>query len=140
VEELPLTGDGANGGPGPAMFADANTGKRLNGKTPPTKNHAFVYHSCSGHGEDGEIEACDLRIEAGVRKIERHEQRRTFLLGFANAPTKFINHVVAAQAGDAAVHRADGSTKRKAERRSDMYKQPWVDEAAARYLSGGSRK
>ena len=83
-----------------------------------------------------EIENCVSRIEAGVKKITEHEQRRVFLLGFANNPGRFIDHVVKTQAQDMPVVRQDGSTTRKSERKTDLYKQGWVDEAVTRYVSG----
>tara|TARA_B110000977_G_scaffold199131_1_gene285650 strand:- start:26073 stop:27611 length:1539 start_codon:yes stop_codon:yes gene_type:complete len=115
-------------------YIDVNTGRRLNGQTPPTKNHPFVFSTVQS--DELEIENCVSRIEAGVKKITEHEQRRVFLLGFANNPGRFIDHVVKTQAQDMPVVRQDGSTTRKSERKTDLYKQGWVDEAVTRYVSG----
>lgn len=86
-------------------------------------------------GRDREIDACDARIKAALRKIEEHERRRKFFLEFSRSPTAFINRVVAAQARDVAVVRHDGATRREAERNKELYDQPWVDEALMRYIS-----
>jgi hypothetical protein len=101
---------------------------------PPTKNHPFVDRAVEA--DVAEASRCDARARAGVAKIAAHARRREFLLGFANAPGAFIDRVVAAQARDVPVARGDGSTHRRAERGVEMYKQPWLDEAATRYVAG----
>ena len=116
-----------------AGAVDVNTGRRLNGRQPPTKNHPFVDRTIET--DAAEAARCDARARAGVAKIAAHARRRAFLLGFANAPGAFVDHVVAAQARDMPVARGDGSTQRKAERRTEMYKKPWLDEAATRYVA-----
>ena len=47
----------------------------------------------------------------------------------------FINTVVAQQARDIAIVRNDGRKRRLAERRSDHYNKPWVDEAVMQYVT-----
>jgi SWI/SNF-related matrix-associated actin-dependent regulator of chromatin subfamily D len=116
-----------------AGSVDVNTGRRLNGRQPYTKNHPFVDRTIEA--DAAEAARCDARARAGVAKIAAHAKRRAFLLGFANAPGAFVDHVVAAQARDMPVARGDGSTQRRAERRTEMYKKPWLDEAATRYVA-----
>ena len=129
--DVPLGGSDFVAGAG---AVDANTGKRLNGRVPPTKNHPFVDRAVEA--DVAEASRCDARARAGVAKIAAHARRREFLLGFANNPGAFIDRVVAAQARDVPVARGDGSTSRRAERGAEMYKQPWLDEAATRYVAG----
>ena len=95
------------------------------------EHHAFVERL----GRDRDVEACDARIAAGVAKIAERAARRAFLLGFSQSPLDFVNTVVAAQARDMVVARGDGSTSRKSERRPELYKAPWVDEAVMRYIA-----
>ena len=129
--DVPLGGSDFVAGAG---AVDANTGKRLNGRVPPTKNHPFVDRAVEA--DVAEASRCDARARAGVAKIAAHARRREFLLGFANNPGAFIDRVVAAQARDVPVARGDGSTNRRAERGAETYKQPWLDEAATRYVAG----
>jgi hypothetical protein len=44
-------------------------------------------------------------------------------------------YVVASQARDMAVVRGDGERRREAKRRTELYTQPWVDEAVMRYIT-----
>ena len=54
------------------------------------------------------------------------------MIAFSN----FSNlRVAAAPRYDAAVVRSDGEKRREAERRTEMYMQPWVDEAVMRYIT-----
>ena len=133
--DVPLGGCEHVAGMGPV---DANTGRRLNGRVPPTRNHPFVDRAIEA--DVAEAARCDARARAGVTKIAAHARRRSFLLGFANAPGAFVDHVVAAQARDAPVARGDGSTRRLATRGTEMYKQPWLDEAATRYVADAKSK
>ena len=93
--------------------------------------HAFI----DKLSRDRDVEACEARIQANIRKIAEHARRRTFFLGFSHSPVDFINTMVAAQARDMAVVRSDGEKRRAAERRTDLYTQPWVDEAVMRYIT-----
>ena len=120
-----------------AGAVDANTGRRLNGRVPPTKNHPFVDRTIEA--DVAEASRCDARARAGVEKIAARARRRSFLLGFANDPGAFVDHVIAAQARDMPVARGDGSTRRAADRRTEMYKQPWLDEAATRYVADAGK-
>ena len=44
--------------------------------------HNFV----EGIGRDAEIAALDAKIQAGIKKIEKHLQRRSYFLGFSHSP------------------------------------------------------
>ena len=97
--------------------------------------HNFV----EGIGRDAEIAALDAKIQAGIKKIERHLQRRSYFLGFSHSPVDFINTVVAQQARDIAIVRNDGRKRRLAERRTEFYNKPWVDEAVMQYVTRQSK-
>ena len=88
---------------------------------------------------DAEIAALDAKIQAGIKKIERHLQRRSYFLGFSHSPVDFINTVVAQQARDIAIVRNDGRKRRLAERRTEFYNKPWVDEAVMQYVTRQSK-
>lgn len=89
---------------------------------------------------DADVDACNARIATNAKKIAEHVRRRTFFLGFSHSPVDFINTIVAAQARDMAVVRGDGEKRREAERRSELYQQPWVDEAVMRYITRRSNE
>ena len=97
--------------------------------------HIFV----EGIGRDAEIAALDAKIQAGIKKIEKHLQRRSYFLGFSHSPVDFINTVVAQQARDIAIVRNDGRKRRLAERRTEFYNKPWVDEAVMQYVTRQSK-
>lgn len=100
--------------------------------TPATAGHHQFIERLN---RDRDVEACDARIAAAAKKIGEHVRRRTFFLGFSHSPVDFINTIVATQARDMAVVRGDGEKRREAERRTELYMQPWVDEAVMRYIS-----
>ena len=93
------------------------------------------HHFVEALGRDAEIASLDEKIQAGIKKIEKHLRRRSYFLGFSHSPVDFINTVVAQQARDIAIVRNDGRKRRLAERRSDHYNKPWVDEAVMQYVT-----
>lgn len=81
-------------------------------------------------------------IKQSIKKIEEHKRRRAFFLAFSTSPADFINSVIASQARDLEVAAGVGAgagalapvRAREAERRTEFYHQPWVEDAVMRYL------
>lgn len=81
-----------------------------------------------------DVAAADESIRQAVRRIEEHKRRRAFFLAFSASPGEFINRVIASQARDLEVAAGGVVRTREAERRTEFYKQPWVEDAIIRYL------
>jgi SWI/SNF-related matrix-associated actin-dependent regulator of chromatin subfamily D len=84
--------------------------------------------------EDPQIASMEARIAQQVAKINEHRRRRAFYLGFAQSPLDFINSVISSQARDLRVGSGYGAREFEAERRSEVFRQSWVQDAAMRYL------
>nr|CAD1825957.1 unnamed protein product [Ananas comosus var. bracteatus] len=82
-----------------------------------------------------DIEACDEVICASIKKIHEHRRRRAFFLGFSQSPVEFINALIASQSRDLKLVSGEASRNAERERRADFYNQPWVEDAAIRYLN-----
>ncbi|KAG7575522.1 SWIB/MDM2 domain superfamily [Arabidopsis thaliana x Arabidopsis arenosa] len=82
-----------------------------------------------------EIEACDEAICGALRKIHEHRRRRAFFLGFSQSPVEFTNALIESQTKDLKL--VGGEARRNAEKegRSEFFNQPWVEDAAIRYLN-----
>lgn len=82
-----------------------------------------------------DINTLDELIARDVRQINEHRKRRAFFLGFSQSPVDFIYGLMASQHRD--LRQAGGDTGRNMakERHSDLYKQPWVEDAVLRYLN-----
>lgn len=78
--------------------------------------------------------AHDEAIRQAVRRIEEHKRRRAFFLAFSLSPGDFVNRVIASQARDLEIVAGPAVRARDAERRSEFYKQQWVEDAVMRYL------
>lgn len=82
-----------------------------------------------------EIDAYDETICASIKKIQEHNRRRAFFLGFSHSPAEFINALITSQSRDLKLVAGDASRNAEKERRADFYNQPWVDDAVIRYLN-----
>lgn len=75
------------------------------------------------------------KMKTLLHKLGEHKRRRALLLGFSHAPTEFINALVASQARDLRTIHTVQNTGYVAEapRRSEVFREKWVDDAAMRY-------
>ncbi|CAG8492347.1 1616_t:CDS:2 [Diversispora eburnea] len=71
-----------------------------------------------------EIQILDDKIVQCVQSINNSKTKRDFLLNFANSPVEFINKWVASQSRDL-----------EEQRRSEFYRQNWVNEAIFHYTA-----
>ncbi|MEW5297858.1 MAG: hypothetical protein WDW36_001037 [Sanguina aurantia] len=86
--------------------------------------------------KEKELDALDSTISATLQKINEHRRRRAFFMGFAQSPADFIHALVASQARDLrVVTSSTGVRTFEVERRSEVFKQQWVDDAVMKYLS-----
>ncbi|MEW5315636.1 MAG: hypothetical protein WDW38_007050 [Sanguina aurantia] len=82
------------------------------------------------------LDALDITISATLQKINEHRRRRAFFMGFAQSPADFIHALVASQARDLRVITSSSGVRTfEVERRSEVFKQQWVDDAVMKYLS-----
>ncbi|ESW33729.1 hypothetical protein PHAVU_001G094300 [Phaseolus vulgaris] len=82
-----------------------------------------------------EIDACDESICGIIRKIHEHRRRRAFFVGFSQSPLEFIKALVESQNKDLKVLLGESGHNADKERKSDFFKQPWVEDAIVRYLN-----
>nr|BAC43616.1 unknown protein [Arabidopsis thaliana] len=82
-----------------------------------------------------EIEACDEAICGAIRKIHEHRRRRAFFLGFSQSPVEFTNALMESQTKDLKLVAGEASRNAEKEGRSEFFNQPWVEDAAIRYLN-----
>ena len=70
-----------------------------------------------------------------LHTLGEHKRRRALLLGFSHAPTEFISALVASQARDLrTIHTVQNTNYvAGAPRRSEVFREKWVDDAAMRY-------
>lgn len=75
------------------------------------------------------------KMKSLLHTLGEHKRRRALLLGFSHAPTEFINALVASQARDLrTIHAMQNSSYvAGAPRRSEVFREKWVDDAAMRY-------
>lgn len=87
-------------------------------------------------GRDKEVEACEQAIQRAIRHINEHRRRRAFFLGYSHSPVDFVNAVIASQARDLRQARGASPAGRDFDvgRRSDTFREKWVQEAVVRYL------
>jgi len=83
---------------------------------------------------DKEIDAQEQKIAALVYKLNEHKRRRNFFLGFSTSPVDFINAIIASQARDLRVMKGMTGRDFELERRTDTFKDKWVEEAVVKYL------
>ncbi|CAJ1975040.1 unnamed protein product [Sphenostylis stenocarpa] len=82
-----------------------------------------------------EIEAYDEAICTSLKKIQEHRRRRAFFLSFSQSPVEFIDTLITSQSKDLKLVAGDASRNVEKELRSEFYNQPWVEDAAIRYLN-----
>ncbi|KAG4915430.1 hypothetical protein AAZX31_19G081000 [Glycine max] len=82
-----------------------------------------------------EIDACDESICGIIRKIHEHRRRRAFFVGFSQSPLEFIKALVESQNKDLKVLLGESRHNAEKDRKSDFFKQPWVEDAIVRYLN-----
>eukprot|EP00775_Hariotina_reticulata_P005421 gene5421-5654_t len=84
--------------------------------------------------EEKGLESIEQKLATQLAKLFEARRRRVFLLGFAEAPVAFINGVIASQARELRAART-GPKDVELERRTDVFLEKWVEEAAAKYLA-----
>ncbi|KAK7353901.1 hypothetical protein VNO80_19354 [Phaseolus coccineus] len=82
-----------------------------------------------------EIEAYDEAICVSLKKIKEHRRRRAFFLSFSQSPVEFIDTLITSQSKDLKLVAGDARHNIEKELRSEFYNQPWVEDAAIRYLN-----
>ncbi|TKY63070.1 SWI/SNF complex component SNF1 [Spatholobus suberectus] len=82
-----------------------------------------------------EIDACDESICGIIRKIHEHRRRQAFFVGFSQSPLEFIKALVESQTKDLKILVGESGHNAEKERKSDFFKQPWVEDAIVRYLN-----
>lgn len=82
-----------------------------------------------------EIDSCDESICGIIRKIHEHRKRRAFFVGFSQSPLEFVKALVESQNKDLKVLVGKSGHIAERERKSDFFKQPWVEDAIVRYLN-----
>lgn len=125
------------GGPSPTSAEcydlKVDVARALNAPNRPTVSlHAQQLFEKAVKGPD--VGAADEAIRQAIRRIEEHKRRRAFFLAFSTSPAEFVNRVIASQARDLEIVTGPGVRAREAERRTEFYKQPWVEDAIMRYL------
>ncbi|WIA38491.1 hypothetical protein OEZ86_001813 [Tetradesmus obliquus] len=83
--------------------------------------------------DDKQFEAMDQKLAAQLAKLFEARRRRAMLLGFAEAPVAMLNAAIAAAAREVRVPKMFAGPA-EVERRTDVFNEKWVDEAAAKYL------
>eukprot|EP00004_Rigifila_ramosa_P026486 TRINITY_DN826_c0_g1_i1.p1 TRINITY_DN826_c0_g1~~TRINITY_DN826_c0_g1_i1.p1 ORF type:complete len:229 (+),score=52.66 TRINITY_DN826_c0_g1_i1:666-1352(+) len=76
----------------------------------------------------------DSVILEGVEYANELARKRDFFLSHAASPAVFMQSVIASQNHDAKIVAGEALRNTEAERRSELYRQPWTREAVARYL------
>ncbi|KAF5746935.1 Chromatin remodeling complex subunit isoform 1 [Tripterygium wilfordii] len=82
-----------------------------------------------------EIDTCDEAICSSIRKIHEHRRRRAFFLGFSQSPVEFIDALIESQRRDLKIVAGEASRSAEKEHQSDIFNQPWVEDAVIRYLN-----
>lgn len=84
--------------------------------------------------KDREVDMFDAKVSQSVVKINEHRRRRAFFLGFSQSPLNFINTLVASQAMDLRIAKSANGKDFEMRRRSDVFYEKWVEDAAMKYL------
>ncbi|CAG8466653.1 10824_t:CDS:10 [Acaulospora colombiana] len=82
-----------------------------------------------------EIQSLDDKIAQCVQSINNSKTKRDFLLNFATSPVEFINKWIASQSRDLEVILGESKVNLEEQRRSEFYKQGWVNEAIFHYTT-----
>ncbi|KAG2495536.1 hypothetical protein HYH03_006479 [Edaphochlamys debaryana] len=88
----------------------------------------------SSYYKEKEIEQMDAKLHALIRRLNEARRRRALLLGFASAPIDTTHALLAAQARDVRVARPNAGREFDLERRSEVFRQRWVEDALMNYL------
>ncbi|GAX73249.1 hypothetical protein CEUSTIGMA_g703.t1 [Chlamydomonas eustigma] len=83
---------------------------------------------------DKEVEAIDQQLTQVIQRINEHQRRRDMYLAFAHSPSDFVGAMAASQARDMRTGKSANGNDFEVERRSDLFKQQWVQEAVLKYL------
>lgn len=84
--------------------------------------------------KEKDIAALNQKISMAVQKIDEHRRRRAFFMGFAHSPVDFINAILVSQSKDLRDARASGGQDFEVDRRTDVFKGRWVEDAVVKYL------
>jgi SWI/SNF-related matrix-associated actin-dependent regulator of chromatin subfamily D len=87
-----------------------------------------------------EIQNLDDKIVQCVQSINNSKTKRDFLLNFAKSPVEFINKWVASQSRDLEVILGESKVNLEEQRRSEFYKQSWVNEAVFHYATAQTQR
>ncbi|GMH35500.1 hypothetical protein BSKO_03368 [Bryopsis sp. KO-2023] len=101
---------------------------------PSTPNVEHLASFLERINKDKDIAGLDHKISAAIKKIDEHRRRRAFFLGFGHSPVDFINSVLVSQSKDLRDARASGGQDFEVERRTDIFKGAWVEDAVVKYL------
>eukprot|EP00878_Enallax_costatus_P024278 GHUV01025903.1.p3 GENE.GHUV01025903.1~~GHUV01025903.1.p3 ORF type:complete len:111 (+),score=41.61 GHUV01025903.1:1036-1368(+) len=84
-----------------------------------------------------QVETLEQKLSTHLNKLHEARRRRAMYLGFAEDPTACINSAIASQARELRIARTGPAAGRDAEleRRTDVFHEKWVEEAAAKYLA-----
>ncbi|GIL68015.1 hypothetical protein Vafri_21345 [Volvox africanus] len=84
--------------------------------------------------KDKEIEAMDAKLTNLIRRLNECRRRRAVLLGFAHSPIDMTYALLAAQARDVRMARQGSGRDYELERRTEVFRQRWVEDAVMNYL------
>ncbi|GFR44715.1 hypothetical protein Agub_g5715, partial [Astrephomene gubernaculifera] len=84
--------------------------------------------------KDKEIEAMDARLHSLIRRLNECRRRRALLQGFAQHPIDTTHALLAAQARDVRLARQGSGRDYEVERRTEVFRQRWVEDAVVNYL------
>ncbi|GLC46996.1 hypothetical protein PLESTM_002005800 [Pleodorina starrii] len=84
--------------------------------------------------KDKEIEAMDTKLTALIRRLNECRRRRALLLTFAHSPIDMTYALLAAQARDVRMARQGSGRDYELERRTEVFRQRWVEDAVMNYL------
>ncbi|CAB4412110.1 unnamed protein product [Rhizophagus irregularis] len=87
-----------------------------------------------------EVQNLDDKIVQCVQSINNSKTKRDFLLNFAKSPVEFINKWVASQSRDLEVILGESHVNLEEQRRSEFYKQSWVNEAVFHYATAQTQR
>ncbi|XP_031094436.1 SWI/SNF complex component SNF12 homolog [Ipomoea triloba] len=80
-----------------------------------------------------ELGVMEESISEDMEKLQEHKRRRALLLGFSQSPVEFVNGQL--DSHGKGVKFDGGESSSRNEHQSDVYNQPWVEDAVIRYLN-----
>ncbi|KXZ46221.1 hypothetical protein GPECTOR_46g290 [Gonium pectorale] len=84
--------------------------------------------------KEKEIEAMDAKLTTLIRRLNECRRRRAMLLSFAHRPIDTTYALLAAQARDVRMARQGSGRDYEVERRTEVFRQRWVEDAVMNYL------